>query len=130
MGFLKGMAGRIVTGLIVLGVVAGGISWWQMDPTTRQMIASGVGKLSLWLGVVVVLPWATFFLIGQVAKWQSNLAGAILVALYALLETVMLAWLFHWKIVTPTAWTFLIFGGLLAAGYNLLICDWIAEKLE
>jgi FtsH-binding integral membrane protein len=130
MEFLKTVAGRIVTGLVVLGVVAGGISWWQMDASTRQTIVSGTGRLSLWGGVMLALPWASFFLIGRVAKLESNFAGAVLVVIYSLLETVLLAWLFHWRIQTPAAWTFLIFGGLIAGGYNLLTCDWIAEKLE
>ena len=29
----------------------------------------------------------------------------------------------------PTAWIFVAAGGLLAGVYNLLICDWIAEKV-
>jgi len=53
----------------------------------------------------------------------------VLVGIYAIAETVLLAWLFHWKIVGSAGWTFLILGGLVAGVYNLLICDWIAEKV-
>jgi hypothetical protein len=42
----------------------------------------------------------------------------------------LLGWLFTWSIGGRTAWTFVILGGLVAAIYNLLTCDWIAEKVE
>lgn len=129
MEFLKSITGKAVTALLVLGVVAGGISWWQMDPETRQSVISGAGKIAGWFGVVLAIPWATFYLIGKVARIESNLAGALLVGGYTILETVLLAWLFDWQIQGAAAWTFLFVGGLFAAAYNLFTCDWIAEKV-
>lgn len=130
MEFLKSITGKLVTGLLVLGVVTGGISWWQMDPQTRQSIVGGVGKIAGWLGVVLVIPWVSFFVIGKVAKMESNLAGAVLVGTFTIIETVLLAWLFDWQIAGAAAWTFLFVGGLFAAAYNLFTCDWIAEKVS
>jgi FtsH-binding integral membrane protein len=130
MDFLKTITGKVITGFVVLAVVAGGISWWQMDPATRQMLLDGTGKILAWLGIVLFLPWVSFMVIGKVAKMESNAAGAGLVATYTLVETVVLAWLFNWHIPGPTAWTFLIVGGLFAGAYNLFTCDWIAEKVN
>jgi FtsH-binding integral membrane protein len=130
MELLKSVVGKVAAGLVGLGVIAGGISWWQMDPSTRQMLVHGVENVGLWLGIVVLLPWVSFSLIGRVAKMESNLAAGVLVGVYSLLETVILAWLFHWQILTSTAWMFLVFSGLVAGTYNLLICDWIAEKVH
>jgi hypothetical protein len=129
MEFLKSITGRIVTGLVALGVVAAAISWWQMDESTRQMLVSGTGRIFAWLGVVLVLPWASFAVIGWVARMQSNAAGGGLVAVYSIGEVVLLAWLFHWHMPNPAAWTFLLLGGLMAGVYNLLVCDWLAEKV-
>ena len=129
MDFLKGITGKIITGLVVLGVIAGGVSWWQMDVQTRQTLLDGTGKILSWLGIVLFVPWASFFLIGKVAKLESNLAGAVLVGGYTLIELIILAWLFHWTIPGATAWTFFAVGGLFAAVYNLFACDWIAEKV-
>lgn len=129
MDFLKTVTGRVVSGLIVLGVVAAGISWWQMEPQTRQMLVSGTGKIVGWLLAVLVLPWATFFASTQVARFESNLAGGLLVCTYTLLEVLLLGWLFNWSIHGAAAWTFLLVGGLFAGAYNLFTCDWIAEKL-
>ena len=130
MELLKSMVGKITAGLVGLGVIAGAISWWQMGPETRDMLVQGAEKIGAWVGVVALLPWVSFSVIGRVARAESNLAGGALVAGYSVAETVLLAWLFHWRILTTTAWTFLIFSGLVAATYNLLICDWIAEKVH
>lgn len=129
MEFLKSISGRLITGGVVLAVLAGAISWWQMEPQTRQMLVSGTGKIVGWLLLVIALPWATFFVSTKVAKFDSNLASGILVFTYTLLEVLLLAWLFDWNVQGAAAWTFLLAGGLLAGVYNLFTCDWIAEKL-
>lgn len=129
MDLLKTVTAKVVAGAVGLAVVAGGISWWRMDDATRQMLLTGTGRIVSWLGIVLLLPWATFFVTGWVARRESNGAGAALVAAYTLAEAILLAWLFHWQVPGATAWTFLIVGALFAGVYNLLTCDWIAEKL-
>ena len=130
MDLLKTVTGKVVAGAVTLAVLAAGISWWQMDPATRQMLLSGTGKIVSWFGVMLLLPWATFFVTTWVAKLESNAAGAAMVAAYTLLEALLLAWLFNWNVHGATAWTFLVAGTLLAGVYNLLVCDWLAEKLS
>src|SRR4051812_11638385 len=129
MDLLKTVTGKVVAGAVALAVVAAGISWWQMDESTRQMLISGTGRIISWLLVVLFAPWATFFVTTWIAKRDSNAAGAALVAAYTVLETLLLAWLFNFAIHGATAWTFLGAAGLFAAVYNLLVCDWLAEKL-
>lgn len=129
MDFLTSVTGKVVTGLVALGVIAAGISWWQMDESTRQSLLSGTGKVAAWFGIVLFLPWVTFFLIGKVARLDSNAAGAGLVGVYTLAELVVLLWLFGWSFPGATAWTFVAVGVLFAAAYNLFACDWIAEKV-
>lgn len=130
MDFLKTIGGKIATGMVALAVIAGGISWYEMDPATRHAIVSGTMKIASWFGIVVLLPWVTFFLIGSVARLESNLAGGMLVLGYTLLEALLLAWLFSWSIHGPTALGFYCASLLLAGAYNLFTCDWIAEKVE
>ena len=129
MEFLKTVTGKIITGLVALAVIATAISWWQMEPATRSMIVSGTGKIVGWVLAVLVLPWATFFVSVRAGKFDSNLAGGLLVFTYTALEVLLLAWLFDFNIRGGAAWTFLVAGGLLAGVYNLFSCDWIAEKL-
>ena len=129
MDFLKTMTGKIVSGLVGLSVIAAAISWWQMDESTRQMLLVGTGRIAAWFGVVLFLPWVTFFLISRVNKFDSNAAGAALVGGYTLLELLLRLWLFGWSLPGGTAWTFAAVGTLFAAAYNLFTCDWIAEKV-
>ena len=130
MDFLKTLGGKIVSGLVAAAVIALAISWWQMDPNTRQMLLSGTGRILGWLLVVIVVPWATFFVIGRVGRLDSNAAGAALVFGYTALEGVLLAWLFKWSLPGTTAVVFFMAACLLAGAYNLFACDWIAEKVE
>jgi hypothetical protein len=129
MDLLKGMAGKIMTGVVALAVVVGAITWWSMDPASRQAILAGMGRIIAWFGIVVLLPWATFFVIAPVARRESNLAAGMLVAAYTLLELALLIWLFEWNIDGAAAWTFVCLGCLVAAVYNVFTCDWIAEKV-
>ena len=129
MEFLKTTAGKVISGFVALAVVAAAISWWRMDQSTRDMLLGGTGKIVAWFGVVLLVPWATFFVPGWINRLESNLAGGLLVAGYTLLEVLLLLWLFDWSVGSPAGWTFVGFGGLLAAVYNLFACDWIAEKV-
>lgn len=129
MEFLKTIGGKIATGLVALAVIAGAISWYEMDPGTRHAIVTGTGRIVGWTAVVLVLPWATFFLIGSIARMESNVAGGVLIFVYTALEAVLLAWLFGWAIHGATAVSFFCAGLLIAGAYNLLACDWIAEKV-
>jgi len=129
MDFLKTVTGKVISGIAGLVIVLAGISWWRMDPGTKQALLSGTGKILSWFGIMLLIPWATFFVIGWVARTEKNAAGAALVLAYTLLEAVLLAWLFEWRLPGATAWSFFAVGTLVAGVYNLLVCDWIAEKL-
>jgi hypothetical protein len=129
MEFLKTVGGKVVSGMVALAVIAAVVSWWQMDPATRHAIVSGAGKIAAWFGCVLLVPWASFFLIGRVARMESNGAAAALVGGMTLVEAAVLAWLFDGSVSGATAWVFYAAAVLLAAVYNLLACDWIAEKV-
>jgi hypothetical protein len=130
MDFLKTTAGKIVSGLTVLAVIALGVAWYSLDASTRTSILSGTGKIFGWIFIVLLIPWATFFIIRWVASFRTNLAGGILVAVYSILELLALGWIFDWSIHGRGAWTACAVGALFAIVYNVLTCDWIAEKLE
>ena len=128
MDFLKGVAGKVVTGLVALAVIATAISWWQMDESTRAMLLRGAGRIFAWLGIVLIVPWASFFVIGRVARLDNNAAGATLVGAITVIEAAVLAWLFEWSVHGAAPWVFFAAATLFAGVYNLFACDWIAEK--
>lgn len=130
MDFLKTTAGKVVSGITTLAVIALGIYWYSLGAATRATILSGAGKIIGWFFIVLLVPWATFFVIRWVSTFRSNLAGGILVAVYSALELAALGWIFDWSIHGKGPWTACIVGALFAIVYNVLTCDWIAEKLE
>jgi hypothetical protein len=65
-----------------------------------------------------------------VGRRDSNAAGAALVAGYTLADVLALGWLLGFHSHSTTAWVFAILGLLVALAYNLLACDWIAEKMS
>src|SRR4051812_22641427 len=98
MEFLKTIAGKVVSGVVALAVIGGGIAWWNTAPETKSMIMGGIGHILAWFGIVLLVPWATFFLIGWVGKFESNAIGGALVFVYTVLEVVLLCWLFNWQV--------------------------------
>ena len=129
MDLLKKLATMLAGGLIGLGAIAGGIAWYQMTPDARSAVTSTVLRILAWLGVVVIAPFATWFVTSWIAKKESNALGAILVFTYTAIEAVALFWLLGWTVTGSTAWMFVALGLLISAAYNLLACDWIADRL-
>ncbi len=130
MDWLKGIGGKVLTAALVLGVAVAGYGWYEADPATKSMVLSSVGKIIGWLLVVILIPWASFLVIGWVAKKDSNAAGAAFVGLMTLLESAGLLWLFDFGLTGGAAWSMAIAAMLFALVYNVLACDWIAEKVE
>jgi hypothetical protein len=132
---LKTIGGRVIGGVVsalLLGLV---FAAWQAGPEARgQWMASiggaaaVVGKTLGWLALVGVAPWATYFLSTAAGRFQTNLAGIALVAAYTAVEAVLLAWMFNWQIQGGASWIFFSAATLIALLYNVLICDWIAER--
>lgn len=131
MDFLKGIGGKIVAGVVALVVIGSAISWWRMDAAGRDAILSVAGRTGAWILIVLLAPWALFWVVTWVARFQRNSAGAALVAALTLLEMVVLGLLFDWNLGGSTlGWAYVAVGALLAAVYNLFTCDWIAERME
>ena len=129
MSFLESTLGKVVTAALALGVVALGIGWWRMEEATQAAILGGVGATLAWLLVVLALPWASFLAVGWVGRQGSNAAGVALVVGLTLAELGLLTWLFGGSFGGGVGWAFAAAGTLLAGVYNLLACDWIAEKV-
>lgn len=125
----KKMVSFVLAGAVALGVMVGTVSWFQMSPEERQILWNAIGKVLLWVGVVGVVPWATFFLTTWVARRESNLAASGLVGGYTLIELGLLLWLFDFSVGGTIGVVLIFLGFLVALTYNVLSCDWIAEKM-
>src|SRR5437763_14368795 len=102
MEFLKTIAGKIVSGLVAVAVIAAAVSLWRMDPSERHSLTAGTGKVMAWFLIVLVIPWVSFSIVRSVAKMDSNLAGGVLVSAYTVLEAIVLIWLFNWHVAGAT----------------------------
>ncbi len=129
MELLKKIASIVLGGAVALGVIVGAISWFQMPADDRARVWYAVGRGLVWIGIVLVLPWATFFVTTWAAKREKNSVGALLVAGYTIAGASVLGWLFDFSIQGTAATVLVILGILVALAYNLLVCDWIAERL-
>ena len=129
MDFLKGIGGKVIGGVVILGVVVAGIAFYQAGPEGRAVFFDASGKITGWLLIVVLAPWALFWLVVKVARLETNGSAAALVGGITLAELLGLWWMFNFGIGGPITITFFVVGALLAAVYNLLVCDWIADKL-
>jgi len=132
---IKTIGGRVISGIVgtlLLGLI---FAAWKAGPEVRGEwlaslggAASVVGKTIGWFVLVGVVPWATYFLSTGAARFRRNAAGAVLVGAYTAIEAVLLAWMFGWGIQSGTSWIFFSAAVLIALLYNVLICDWIAER--
>lgn len=129
MDFLKTVGGKIASGVVVLAVGAAGLAWYETPPETKHVILSDTGRILGWTLLVLILPWASFALVGWVAKFDTNAAGAALVLGMTLVQAIVLAWLFGWSIHGAAWWTVYAAAVLIAGVYNLFTCDWIAERV-
>jgi hypothetical protein len=124
---LKSVISWILGGLTVLAVIAAAIAYYDLPPAERQALWHHIGRVALWVGLMLVLPWATFFLSVAAARRDSNAVGVVLVGGYLLLDAILL-----FLLVGQPSGVFLIlstaFGLLVALTYTLLTCDWIAER--
>ncbi len=124
------MAGKVATAMLALAVIAGGISWWRMDEAARASVVAAVGWTLAWVAMTLLLPWVTFFVSTRAARADSNAAGFAVIAGYTAIDVLAAVWLLGWSISGAAEWAALIVGTLFAGAYNLLTCDWIAERAD
>jgi hypothetical protein len=81
-----------------------------------------------WIGVVALLPWATFFVTVRAVRADSNLVGALVLSGYLALDIVFALYLGGWPASGAWQVVLLVLGLMCAAVYNFVVCDFIAER--
>jgi hypothetical protein len=129
MDFLKTVGGKVAGGAVLLAVVICGIGWYQAGPDGRAALIYTAMKIVGWTAHVLAMPWLLFPLVGWVESFKSNhVSGVFLIALTAL-QSLLLLWLFQFDPGGAVGWMLFVAGVGIAGVYNLLACDWLAEKL-
>ena len=124
------VGGKVVTAVLVLAVGGAGIWFWK-HPEHLATIWQIIKYAIAWIGFVLVLPWATFFVTKWIVSKDSNAIAATMLVGYLLADVVVAFWMIgslsgH----TALTWVVLLLGFLSAGIYNFKVCEYQAELAE
>ena len=125
----KYVGGKVLTAILVVGSAAS-MYWFYKHPEQLETIWDVLKSVLAWLGIVLVLPWAGFFLMPWVVKFDTNVASGLLLVGYLLIDFLVALSLSGWGVEGTLTWMVLILGFLAAGVYNFLVCDFQAHRLE
>jgi len=125
----KYVGGKVLTAILVAGVLWTSYYFYQ-NPEKIKTLWESIRASLVWLGFAAVLPWGLFFVPPLVVKADSNPAAAGMLAGYLVLDILMAFWLAEWSFGGVLVWGIAILGFLLAAVYNFMVCDFLAEQAE
>ncbi len=125
----KYVGGKVVTILCLLGAGLAGY-WFYTHPDEIRTLWSVVRLALAWIAFAAVLPWSSFAMMKWVLRFESNAAGAILLAAYSVLDIVAALWLAGWQVRGALAWTVVLVGWLAATAYNYVICESLARHVD
>lgn len=124
------IGGKVVTAVLVVATAGAGIWFWK-HPEQLEVIWRTIKYVLAWLGLVLVLPWATFFVTTWVVTKESNTAAALMLLAYLVVDIVVAFWLMGTLSGLSTlSWVVLILGFLSAGVYNFKVCEYQAGRLE
>ena len=119
--------------MLTAALVVGGLLaalWFYQHPEALEQLWATLKLALAWIGFVIVLPWALFFIVPYVLRAESNLVSALLLVGYLCADVLVAFWLAGWSVSGTLSWVVLVVGFLTAAVYNFLVCDFIASKAE
>jgi len=124
------VGGKVITSVLTAGVIGAGIWFWR-HPEHLQTIWTTIKYVLAWMGFVLVLPWATFFITAWVVKKESNAAAWLMLGGYLLADMAVAFWMVGTvRGLSSLSWVVLILGFLSAAVYNFKACEYQAERAE
>ena len=82
------IGGKAVTAVLVVSG-AGALIWFWRHPEDLQTIWQTLKYVVVWLGFVLVLPWATFFVTPWIVSKDSNFAAGLMLAGYVVLDAIV-----------------------------------------
>lgn len=126
----KYIGGKVLTAILVVACSVVIIWYYRLPLEDRAAIWNVVRGALVWIGLVVLLPWATFFLTLRVVRADANWAGAVLLAGYLLADIAFALYLTRGAWGSPWQGAIMILGFLCAAVYNFVACEFIADKAE
>ena len=124
------IGGKVITAILLVSGAGAVIYFWN-NPEALETIWRTIKYALVWLGFVLVLPWATFFVTPWVVSKESNAAAAAaMLSGYVLLDALVAFWLMEGLPHNVLAWGVVLLGFLSAAVYNFKVCEYQAERAE
>ena len=129
-----GTAGTYIGGKVLTAILVACVLWtsyyFYKNPEKLETLWESTKASLVWMGFVAALPWGLFFVPPLVVKADSNAAAAGMLAGYLILDILMAFWLAGGLLEGVLVWGLAILGFLLAAVYNFMVCDFLAEQAE
>lgn len=123
------IGGKVITAILLVSGAGAVIYFWN-HPEALETIWRTIKYALVWMGFVLVLPWATFFVTPWVTSKDSNAAAAAMLSGYVLLDALVAFWLMEGLPRNVLAWGVVLLGFLSAAVYNFKVCEYQAERAE
>ncbi len=125
----KYVGGKVLTAILIVGS-AGALIWFWRHPEHLATIWQIIKYALAWIGFVLVLPWALFFVTVWVVRKDSNLASGLLLAGLLAMDVAVALWLAGVSDHYALTWVVLLIGFLFAGVYNFLVCEYQANRIE
>ncbi|MEK6799787.1 MAG: hypothetical protein AABZ12_12550 [Planctomycetota bacterium] len=124
------IGGKVVTAILVVSG-SGAAIWFWRHPEDLATIWVTLKYVIVWLGFVVILPWASCFVTPWVVEKESNFAAGLMLGGYSVADAVV-AFCLIGRIggLGGFTWMILLLGFLAAAVYNLKVCEYQAGRLD
>lgn len=124
------IGGKVISAVLVVSGAAAVIWFWR-HPEQLAALWQTMKYVAAWIGFVLILPWAAWFVTRWVVSLESNAAAYALLAGLTLADAVVAICLIGGaRGLGMLSWIVLILGFLAALVYNLMVCEYQAGRLE
>lgn len=128
-GGMLGRLGERILGWIALALlVLVGVAIWRMGPAGRAALWSGIWRTGAWLVLAAGLPWAARLGMGRLLELGTNWAGVALLAALAAADALAGVVLMGGLPGSGWGWLAALAALAVAASYNYLVCEYLAER--
>jgi hypothetical protein len=127
-GGILGRLGEKFLGWIALGLlILLGIGIWQMGPTGRAAVWSGIWRTLMWIAIAGGLPWLSRLFVRRILEIGSNWAAVIVIAAYTLVDAILGLVLMGGLPGGGWSWLAALAALAVAGTYNYLVNEYLAE---
>ena len=124
------IGGKVVTAILVVSG-AGAIIWFWKHPEHLEQSWQILKYAIVWIGIVLILPWATFFATGWAVSKESNTVAGLMLLGYLVADAILaFALIGRMSGLGALTWMVLLLGFLSAGVYNYKVCEYQAGRLE